>query len=303
MTRILLTGSNSFLGRHLSSKFRQLKLDYYPAFSKAYDLRQRLHIDALFKHTKPDIVFHLAAHVGGIHYNIANPATLYYDNVMMNTQLIHKAALSGVKKFVFVSSACIYSDKCSVPMRPHMIWWDYPEPTNGTYGLSKRIALAQLQAYKKQFGMNFEYPIFANMYGPSDHFEDDRSHVIPALIKRFVEAKQAGIKTAVVWGSGNPTRDFLYVEDGVNALVKFLDIDLGEAINIANGDNVRIDNLALMIARLTGFEGNIEFDTSKPDGQMDRAYDVKPAKRELNWQAKIDLEEGLKRTIDWYGEN
>lgn len=298
--KILLTGASGFLGKHLSTRFNELEVYYYSTSSKAYDLRQQAHIDDLFELVQPDIVYHLAAHVGGIQYNIDNPAILYYDNIMMNTQLIHKAALSSVRKFVFVSSACIYPEHCPTPMREHMIWNGYPEPSNGTYGLSKRIVLSQLEACYEQFGMLFEYPILANMYGPGDNFSDEKSHVIPALIKRFIDAKDNGLETITIWGTGLATRDFLYVNDAVNALVRFLDIDAQEPLNIANGFGITIKKLVQIIAEIVDYTGTIVYDYTKPNGQMNRSYNIKLAKQILNWYPQVDIYEGLNKTIKWY---
>ncbi len=298
--KILLTGANGFLGKHLSVKFDELEIAYYPVSSKAYDLRRPAHIDALFQHTQPDIIYHLAAHVGGIQYNIDNPAMLYYDNVMMNTQLIHKAALRSVKKFVFVSSVCIYPEFCPTPMREHMIWNGYPEPSNGTYGVSKRIALTQLEAYKKQYGMLFDYPVLANMYGIGDNFSDEKSHVIPALIKRISRAKKDNLGTITIWGTGRATRDFLHVTDAVEALIKYLEVDTCGSLNIASDFDITIKRLVEMIVDIIGYDGLVEYDYTKPDGQINRAYNIQPAKKTLNWEPKISIYDGLERVIDWY---
>lgn len=298
--RILLTGAEGFLGKHLSAKFNELAINYYPVSSKAYDLRRPAHIDALFQHTQPDIVYHLAAHVGGIQYNIDNPAVLYYDNVMMNTQLIHKAALSGIKKFVFVSSVCIYPANCLTPMREHMIWNGYPEVSNGTYGISKRMALSQLEAYYKQYGMLFDYSVLANMYGLYDDFSDNKSHVIPALIKKINKAKRENLETVIIWGTGKATRDFLYVTDAVEALFKFLHIDTCQPLNIASDFDITIKRLVEIIVDIIGYKGKVVFDYDKPDGQINRAYNIEPAKKALNWEPKINIYEGLEQVIGWY---
>lgn len=297
MTNTILTGSNGFLGQHLQAKFKQIGVDYYPVPSKAYDLRRQAHIDALFKHAGPvNTLYHLAAHVGGIEYNINHPATLYYDNVMMNTQLIHTAALRGVKKFVFVSSVCIYGNTKTETIREHMIWWDKPEESNLTYGLSKRIALEQLRAYKVQYGMDFGYPILCNLYGPGDDFSNDKSHVIPALIKRFTVHPE----TVTIWGTGKPTRDFLYVKDAADLLTKYLTIDCDKPVNISSGLSIRISNLVRLISEITQYQGTIVYDHTKPDGQMNRIYDAKPAKQLLGWQAQTKLKDGLRETIEWW---
>ena len=291
MTSIVITGASGFLGSHL---MRHLA-DYHPygVTSKAYDLRREAHIDALFKHAQPDIIFHLAANVGGIQYNLDNAGSLFYDNVMMNTQLIHKSLLNGVSKFIMVGTVCSYPAFPPLPTNEAQFWTGYPEPSNGAYGISKLVALEQLQAYQRQYSFNFAYPVLSNLYGPGEQFNERKSHVIPALIKRFLTKPEV----MTIWGDGTPTRDFLYVEDACQALSRFIEVDCPEPINIAGGQEISIKSIVNLLANMTGFEGKIEYDTSKPNGQLRRAYDISKAKKVLNWQPTTKFEDGLKRTV------
>lgn len=295
--RILVTGAYGFLGQHLTAKLQPLGHAVYPVSSKSYDLRSRAHIDALFNHAgAPDLIYHLAAHVGGIAYNLANPATIYYDNVLMNTLLIDKAAKAGVKKFIFVSSTCAYPSHPSLPTSEVELWDGYPEESNGTYGISKRIVLPQLQAYKEQYGMGFAYPILANLYGPGDDFSPEKSHVVAALIRKFC----SNAETVEIWGDGSPTRDLLYVEDAAEALCCFLDQDYEEPVNIASGEEISIKQLVLLLQYLTGYKGTLLWQYDKPMGQMRRWYDIWQAQEGLDWQPRTGIEEGLRRTVEYY---
>lgn len=301
MTSITVTGSAGFLGRHLMRYLCDQGYRPYGVTSKVYDLRRPAHLDALFKHTgPPDILYHLAANVGGIQYNIANPASIFYDNVMMTTQLIHRAMLAGCKKFVMVGTVCSYPTYNPIPTKEHRLFEGEPEPTNGAYGVAKLIALTQLKAYREQFGLNYAYPVLSNLYGPGDAFDDEnKTHVIPALIKRFV----ANPPKIEIWGDGSPTRDFLYVEDAAEALGRFIEIDCCEPVNIANGIETSIRWLVESLTKITGYEGVIEYDATKPNGQLRRGYDNYKARHLLKWQAKVGIDEGLKRTVSWYKQS
>lgn len=297
MTSIILTGSAGFLGQHLLTHLRTLGHDPYPVTRSAYDLRNPKHLDALFKHTgKPDIIFHLAAHVGGIQYNIDHPGELFYDNTLMNTQLIHKAMLKGCGKFVMVGSVCSYPALNTIPTREHSLWCGYPEESNGPYGIAKLIALEQLKAYNKQYDLNFAYPVLSNLYGPGGKPDAYKAHVIPALIKRFLDNPPK----IEIWGDGSPTRDFLYVEDAAEALARFIDIDYCEPVNIANGVETSIRWVVEALSKITGYKGEIVYDTSKPNGQLRRGYDNYLARSVLKWQAKTDIETGLRNTIEYW---
>jgi GDP-L-fucose synthase len=295
--KITITGAFGFLGQHLAARLQALGHSVYAVSSKAYDLRSQAHVDALFHHTgTPDLIFHLAAHVGGIAYNLANPATIYYDNVMMNTLLINKAAAAGVKRFVFVGSTCAYPGNAGIPTAEEMLWEGYPEESNGTYGISKRIVLPQLQAYKQQYGMSYAYPILCNMYGPGDDFSEAKSHVVAALIRKFC----ANPETVEIWGDGTATRDFLYVEDAAAALCCFLACDYEEPVNIAGGVEVSIKELAHLLRQITGYRGTLLWDYTKPMGQRRRCYSIWRAYEALGWEPRTGIEEGLRRTVEWY---
>lgn len=299
--KIIVTGAKSFLGKHLIKLLVKSGHKPYEVTSSAYDLRLPYHIEALFKHTgKPDIIFHLAANVGGIEYNLGNPAGVYYDNIMMTTQLIHQAAEIGCGKFIMTGSVCAYPRFSPVPTRELHLWDGPPESSNFTYGIAKRIALAQLEAYHNQYGLDYAYPILANLYGPGDNFNDDKSHAIPALIKRFL----SGFDIVKVWGDGSPSRDFLYVEDAARALVACTEKgDTRQPINISTGVETSIRVLVKLISEITGFTGQVVYDNTKPNGQQRRCYSNAIAKDVLGWHPVTTLPDGLKRTIDWYANN
>lgn len=288
---ILLTGHKGFLGQNL----RPL-LDNWAVSLNHEDLRFGPVAN------KYNIIIHLAARVGGIEYNSKHPASLFYDNVLMNTRLIHYAAKCKTKKLIFISSVCAYPQSVPIPpsgTREHTLWNGRPEASNGTYGLAKRMALAQLEACYQQYGLDYSYLILANMYGPHDHFEDDRSHVIAAMIKRFTAAKDE----VTLWGTGTPSRDFLYVKDAARAIVKAIDIESREPINIGSGQETSIAYLANLIAKLVGYKGRIGWDISKPDGQFRRVWCIYRAQDILDWSPQVSLKEGLGETIEWYGRN
>lgn len=298
--KITVTGAYGFLGQHLTARLQALGHSVYPVSSKAYDLRSQAHVDALFNHTgTPDLIFHLAAHVGGIAYNLANPAKIYYDNVLMNTLLIDKAAKAGVKKFVSVGSTCAYPGNAGIPTTEEMLWEGYPEDSNGTYGISKRIVLPQLGAYKQEYGMGYGYPILCNMYGPGDDFSEAKSHVVAALIRKFC----ARPETVEIWGDGTATRDLLYVEDAAAALCCFLDRDYEQPVNIASGVEVSIKELAHLLRDITGYQGTLLWDYTKPMGQMRRCYSIWRAYEALDWQPRTGIEEGLRRTVEFYRQH
>lgn len=298
---LLITGSAGFLGQHLMAKLHVLGYTPYGVTSKAYDLRNPVHINALFKHIgKPDIIFHLAARVGGIQYNMDNPATLFYDNVMMNTQLIHQAMLAGCGKFVMVGTVCSYPAFNPIPTPEHRLWEGYPEVSNGPYGVAKLVALEQLQAYQKQYGFNFAYPVLSNLYGPGGKPDDYKSHVIPALINRFLSNPDK----IEIWGDGSPTRDFLYVDDAAEALCRFIEVDCSEPVNVAGGIEISIRTVVELLAKITRYKGEIVYDLTRPNGQLRRGYDTYKAQSILKWQASTKFEDGLRRTVEqWQNTN
>ena len=294
---IICTGSQGFLGQHLMTYLRTLGHDPYGVPRPAYDLRNPAHIEALFTHTgPPDIIFHLAAHVGGIQYNIDHPAELFYDNVVINTQLIHQAMLRGCGKFVMVGTVCSYPAHNPIPTREKHLWTGYPEESNGPYGVAKLMAWEQLKAYRAQYGLNFAYPILSNLYGPGGKPDAYKSHVIPALVKKFLDNPPK----IEIWGDGSPTRDFLYVEDAAEALCRFLDVDYCEPVNIAGGVEIAIRWLVKSLTEITNYQGEVVYDLTKPNGQLRRGYDNYVARSVLKWQAKTNIETGLRRTVEFY---
>jgi len=248
-----------------------------------------------------DIVIHLAAKVGGIGFNKKYPAILFYDNAIMGIQLMEAARQEGVQKFVAVGTVCAYPKFTPVPFKEEDLWNGYPEETNAPYGIAKRFLLVQAQAYREQYGFNAIYLLPVNLYGPRDNFDPERSHVIPALIKKMVDAKLEGRNEVVVWGTGKASREFLYVEDASEGVLLATEkYDKPDPVNLGAGREITIKDLVDLIAQLVGFDGKIVWDTSKPDGQPRRCLDTSKAKKELGFEARTDFKEGLKRTIEWY---
>lgn len=294
---VVITGAEGFLGRHLACRLP----DAYRVSRRAYDLRQVDHVRALFKHTgPPDVLYHLAARVGGIGANRAQPGQFFYDNMAMGLNVIHQALEAGVKKVIMVGTTCSYPKFCPVPFREDGLFSGYPEETNAPIGIAKRALYTMLKAYREQYGLKFVYLIPTNMYGPGDSFNDARSHVIPALIKKCVQAREEDRPHVVVWGTGQATRDFVYVEDVADALVLAMEAEDPEPINIGSGREVSIAGLTKMIKEATGYGGKIKYDKSKPDGQPRRCLDTRRAGEILNWQAITPLAEGLRETVRWY---
>ena len=300
--RVLVTGGSGFLGRRLVDRLRGLSGAAIAAPSRAeYDLRRLDDVIAMYRALKPTLVIHLAAVVGGIGANQKRPAEFFYDNLMMGTQLLDQAYRLGVGKFVAIGTICAYPKNTPVPFREDELWNGYPEETNAPYGLAKKMLLVQSQAYRQQYGCNSIFLLPVNLYGPGDNFNPDTSHVIPALIKKCVEAVAAGADRIEVWGDGTPTREFLYVDDAVEGIVaaseRYNDSD---PVNIGSGQEISIAALVTRIAALTGFTGTIEWDRTKPNGQMRRRLDVSRARDRFGFTAKVPFDEGLKRTVEWY---
>ena len=248
-----------------------------------------------------DLVIHLAARVGGIGFNRKYPGKLFYDNAVMGIQLMEAARQQGVGKFVVVGTVCAYPKFTPVPFREDYIWNGYPEETNAPYGLAKKMLLVQSQAYRQEYGFNSIYLLPVNLYGPGDNFDPDSSHVIPALIKKFVEAVRTGSESVDVWGTGKASREFVYVDDAARGIALAAErYDKPEPVNIGSGIEISISRLVEIITKLTGFEGSVNWDKSKPDGQPRRCLDVSRARREFGFEAEMDFEEGLRRTVDWY---
>ncbi len=300
--RVVVTGGAGFLGSFVVEKLRERGAEsVFVPRQQEYDLRDAAAIRRLYERTRPDIVIHLAAVVGGIGANRRHPGRFFYDNAIMGIQLIELARQFGVGKFVCIGTVCSYPKFTPVPFRETDLWAGYPEETNAPYGLAKKMLLVQLQAYRQEYGFPGIYLIPTNLYGPRDHFDLENSHVIPALIRKCVEAQERGEPKIVVWGTGRATREFLYVEDAAEAIVLAAErYDGPEPINIGSGEEISIRDLVDLIRELTGYEGDVEWDTSKPDGQPRRRIDTTRAREWLGWEARTPLREGLRRTIEWY---
>jgi GDP-L-fucose synthase len=302
VTRLLVTGGGGFLGRHVVAALERAGFPS-PVVPRRGDVDLRVDRDvaALFAAHRFDAVVHLAASIGGIAFNLANPGAIFHDNVMMNTLVMEHARRAGVAKFVGVGSVCEYPEFPPLPMREESVWDGFPEPSNGAYGLSKRMMLAQGQAYRAQWNFGAVHLLMMNLYGPGDSFDPERSHAIPALIRRCLEAVDADRHEIVVWGDGLATREFLYVEDAARAIVLALARYHGaEPVNISTGQEVSIRDLALLIAELCGFTGEVKFDATKPSGQRRRAADVSRARERFGFEAEVGLRKGLEQTIEWY---
>jgi len=299
---ILVTGSNGFLGRFIVQELK----DNGVKEKKIYGFRSREFNllkwqDALRVVKDMDVVIHAAALVGGIDYNRKNPGEILYKNIIMNTHIIEASRLAGVKKFVGIGSVCAYPKFTSIPFLEKNLWDGYPEETNAPYGLAKRMMLVQIQAYKKQYNFNGIYLLLTNLYGPGDSFDLQKSHVISALIKKIHEAKLNNQNFVKVWGSGRPTRDFLYVEDAAEAIILAAEkYNKPEPINVGSGREITIKELTKLICKIMNFDGKIIWDKTKPDGQPRRVLDIGLAKRELGFKPKTDFEEGLYKTIEWF---
>jgi GDP-L-fucose synthase len=303
--RILVTGGSGFLGRQVVATLRKHGADDIVVLRKAqYDLVDRDACRSAIQDIKPTVVLHLAAVVGGIGANRENPGSFLFDNLMMGVQLMEESRLGGVSKFIGVGTICEYPKFTPVPFHEDELWNGYPEETNAPYGLAKKMMLAQAQAYRQQYSFNAVHPLPVNLYGPNDNFDPASSHVIPALIKRCVDAREAGAPSIEVWGDGSASREFLYVDDAAEGLVLVTEkYDSPEPINLGSGIEITIRELIHLIAELTGYEGRIEFDPSKPNGQPRRCLDVSRAKAELGFEAKTDFRAGLRQTIAWYEES
>ena len=297
-----MTGGAGFLGRFVIEKLKAFDgVEVFVPRSRDYDLIEKDDIVRMLEDSQPDLVIHLAAVVGGIGYNQKNPGKFFYDNLMMGVQLIEQSRLRGVKKFVATGTVCAYPKFTPVPFKEDDLWNGYPEETNAPYGLAKKMMLVQSQAYREQYGFNSIFLLPVNMYGPGDNFDLETSHVIPALIRKCVEARRGGSGFIEVWGSGTASREFLYVEDCAEGIVKAAALyDQSDPVNLGNGREVVIKELVEMIARLTGFKGEIRWQSDKPDGQPRRQLDTRRALEKFGFQAQTSLEEGLRRTIDWY---
>lgn len=303
--RITITGGKGFLGTHLIRAFEargytNLRVADLPE----YNLTRIDDVRSLYEEQRPDIVVHLAAKVGGIGFNQEQPAVLFYDNIMMGTQLIHEGYLHNIEKFVALGTICAYPNNTPVPFREEDLWNGYPEVTNAPYGLAKKMMLVQAQAYRQQYGFNAIFLLPVNLYGPGDNFDPASSHVIPALIKKCVDAVRNNEDEIIVWGTGRATREFFYVEDAAEAIVMATETyNKPEPVNIGAGFEISIRDLTDLIVDLTGFRGSVSWDTSKPDGQPRRMLDTTRARREFGFQSQTLFRGGLAKTIKWYKEN
>lgn len=303
--RVLVTGGAGFLGSFVVERLRALEpAAIFAPRSREYDLREREAIRQVLADTRPDLVIHLAARVGGIGANRARPAEFFYDNLLMGVQLLHESWRAGVAKFVAIGTVCAYPKHTPVPFKEEDLWNGYPEETNAPYGMAKKMLLVQSQSYREQYGFNSIFLLPVNLYGPRDNFDLHTSHVIPALIRKCIEAQERGEKEIVVWGDGSPTREFLYVEDAAEGIVLAAEkYDDAEPVNLGSGYEISIKDLAEMIARLTGFSGKLTFDAAKPNGQPRRALDVRRAREKFGFRAATPFEDGLRATIEWYRKN
>ncbi|MHB0923865.1 MAG: GDP-L-fucose synthase family protein [Bellilinea sp.] len=300
--KVCLTGGAGFLGSVVTAKLRQrgVKELFIPHIEQ-YDLVNPQDVERMLDDAKADVVIHLAAHVGGIGANRLHPAEFFYDNLMMGTQLMHQAWKRGVEKYTAIGTVCAYPKFTQVPFKEDDLWNGYPEETNAPYGLAKKMQLVQAQAYRQQYGFNAIFLLPVNLYGPRDNFDLESSHVIPALIRKFIEAQEAGVDEVEVWGDGSPTREFLYVEDAAEGILLATELYNGaEPVNLGSGYEISIRDLAELIQRLTGYQGRLVWDTSRPNGQPRRGLDTTRAEEYFGFKAVTTFEEGLRRTIDWY---
>jgi GDP-L-fucose synthase len=299
---ILVTGGAGFLGRHVVARLRQAGCEQIVVPRSAeYDLREAADIRRLLQRHKPEVVLHLAAVVGGIGANRLNPGSFLYANLLMGAQLIELSREAGVEKFLAVGTICAYPKFTPVPFKESDLWNGYPEETNAPYGLAKKMMIAQTQAYRQQYGFNGVNLLMVNLYGPGDNFDLQSSHVIPALIRKCVEAKERGDKVLPVWGTGTPTREFLYVEDAARAVYLAAEmLETSDPVNVGSGQEITIAELTETVARQTGFTGEVRYDSSKPDGQPRRCLDVTRARELLGFEATTSLSDGLEKTVAWY---
>jgi GDP-L-fucose synthase len=303
--RVAVTGGAGFLGRYVVERLKDLPgVEVFVPRSRDYNLVEGADVERMLDDSRPDLVIHMAAVVGGIGHNQKNPGRFLYENLMMGTQLIEQSRVRGVKKFLALGTVCAYPKFTPVPFKEDDLWNGYPEETNAPYGLAKKMMLAQVQAYRDQYGFNGIFLLPANLYGPGDNFDLETSHVIPALIRKCVAARREGAEFIEAWGTGDVSREFLYVEDCADAVVRAAaSYDEPLPVNIGNGREVYINALVETIARLTGFGGEIRWQPAKPNGQPKRQLDTARAREKFGFVAQTSLEEGLRKTIDWYESN
>ena len=304
-TPILVTGGTGFLGSHLRRALERRGYRDVETFSSSdYDITREEEVLAMLADLEPEVIIHLAAVVGGIGANRKHPGSFFFKNLMMGALLMEHARRRGVRRFLSVGTICSYPKHTEVPFREADVWLGYPEETNAPYGLAKKMLLVQSEAYRQEYGFDAVNVLLVNLYGPGDNFDPESSHVIPALIRKCVEAAERRAPEVVVWGTGSATREFLYVEDAAQALVTAVErLEGSEPVNIGSGREISIRDLATRIAELSGYEGRLVWDASRPDGQPRRCLDVSRAKERLGWHATTPFEEGLRRTIEWFRAN
>ncbi|MGH2906458.1 MAG: GDP-L-fucose synthase family protein [Solirubrobacterales bacterium] len=301
--RLVVTGGSGFLGSHVTDRLSELGAEITVPRSTEYDLTVEDAVKQLYADAKPEIVIHLAARVGGIGANRKNPGAYWYDNLMMGALMLEHARRSGVGKFVQLGTICSYPNMTPVPFREEDLWNGYPEVTNAPYGIAKKALLAGAQSYREQYGMHTVFVMPVNLYGPRDNFDLESSHVIPALVRKMVEAGERG-EDVDLWGDGSPSREFLYVDDCARAILLATErYDASDPVNIGAGFEITIKELAALIAQATGFKGEINWDTSKPGGQPRRMLDTSRAREAFGFSAEVSFEDGLARTVEWFREN
>jgi len=303
--RVCVTGGDGFLGKNVVRELRERGAkEIFVPLIKDYNLVEPNDVVRVLEDAKPDVIIHLAAHVGGIGANREHPAEFFYDNLMMGVQLMHQAWKRGVEKFVAIGTVCAYPKFTPVPFKEDDIWNGYPEETNAPYGLAKKMLLVQAQSYRQQYGYNAIFLLPVNLYGPGDNFNPKSSHVIPALIRKCIEAQESGQSEVQIWGDGSPTREFLFVEDAARGIVMASEKYNGaEPVNLGSGFEISIKDLAGLITRLTGFQGKLVYQTDQPNGQPRRALDITRAQQMFGFKAQVDFEEGLQKTIQWFRAN
>lgn len=299
---VVVTGGTGFLGRHVTEELRRQGAKVCALGSRHYDLRRRAEADRMLADIRPDAVVHLAAVVGGIGANRSEPGRFFYENALMGVELLEACRAAGVAKTVISGTVCAYPKHAPVPFQETGLWDGYPEETNAPYGLAKKMLLVQAQAYRTQYGMNAVYLLPVNLYGPHDNFDLESSHVIPAMIRKFIAARENGQQRVVLWGDGSPTREFLHVRDAARAFRLALDrYDGGEPVNLGSGEEITIRDLAALIARTTGYRGEVVWDPSRPNGQPRRRLATARAREWLGFEASITLEQGIAEVAQWYG--
>jgi GDP-L-fucose synthase len=299
----MVTGGGGFLGNRIVNELEERGAEAVAIRSSEYDLRQPEVIRSALSEVKPDQIIHAAAVVGGIGANREHPGSFFYENAVMGLHLVHEAYEAGIDRLLVVGTACSYPKLTPIPFREEHLWDGYPEETNAPYGLAKKMILAQGQAYRAEYGFDFLYVIPTNLYGPRDNFDLQTSHVIPAMIRKFIEAKKSGAGEVVLWGTGSPSREFLYVDDAARGIVAGLErLETSDPVNLGVGEEVRIKDLVDLIRKATGYEGDIVWDSSYPDGQPRRSVDGSRAEKFLDWRPQVSLDDGLAKTVQWYLE-